>query len=419
MGDGISVTFLFLMKGSETMIELVGKYNTAKVFTDCCDNACISQIIEFLNQPMAEGKTVRMMPDCHAGTGCTVGTTVTVGDSVIPSLVGVDIGCGMHVVKLKEKELDLEALDALIRTDIPSGMAIRKKVHPFLKEAKLKELRCYDHIDALRAELSIGTLGGGNHFIEIDRDDDGALYLVIHSGSRYVGKQVAEYYQNVGYHRLNGSDREAEKALIEKLKAEGKHKQIEKEVKKLKNTKRTHIPKPLCYVTGKDMADYLHDMEIMQQYADLNRRAMAKTIVEGMKLSALESFTTVHNYIDLDAMILRKGAVSAREGEILLIPINMRDGSLLCRGKGNADWNFSAPHGAGRLLSRGEARELLSLDDYAETMVGIYTTSVGYATIDEAPMAYKPIETILDNITPTVDVLKIIKPVYNFKASDM
>ena len=400
------------------MIELQGKYNTAKVFTDTVDNACISQIIELLNQPMTEGESIRMMPDCHAGTGCTVGTTMTVTDKIIPSIVGVDIGCGMHVVKLEEKELDFAALDALIRREIPSGMEVRKKAHPFLKEISLRSLRCYSHIDALRAELSIGTLGGGNHFIEIDRDEDGTLYLVIHSGSRYAGKQVAEFYQNLGYHRLNGSDERAENELIARLKAEGKHKKIESEVKKLKNTKRTPIPKELCYVTGEDLMAYLHDMAIMQEYADLNRRAMASVILKGLHLNAVDSFTTVHNYIDVSHMILRKGAVSAREGEILLIPINMRDGSLICRGKGNPDWNHSAPHGAGRLMSRGEARALLTLDEYQEAMAGIFTTSVSFSTLDESPMAYKPMADILMNITPTVDVLSVIKPVYNFKASD-
>lgn len=400
------------------MIELQGKYNTAKVFTDTVDNACISQIIELLNQPMAEGETIRMMPDCHAGSGCTVGTTMTVSDKIIPSIVGVDIGCGMQVVKLKEKALDLEALDALIRREIPSGMEVRKRAHPYLKEISLDKLRCYRFIDVMRAELSIGTLGGGNHFIEIDRDDEGTLYLVIHSGSRYAGKQVAEYYQNVGYHRLNGSDEVAERELIAALKAQGKHKKIESELKKLKNTKRTPIPKDLCYVTGADLDNYLHDMAIMQVYADLNRRAMASVILKGLGLTAAESFTTVHNYIDLEARILRKGAVSAKKDEILLIPINMRDGSLVCRGKGNPDWNFSAPHGAGRLMSRGEARESLTLEAYRDAMAGIYTTSVGYSTIDESPMAYKPMGEILANIEPTADVLSVIRPIYNFKASD-
>ena len=400
------------------MIELQGKYNTAKVFTDTVDNACISQIIELLNQPMAEGETIRMMPDCHAGSGCTVGTTMTVSDKIIPSIVGVDIGCGMQVVKLKEKALDLEALDALIRREIPSGMEVRKRAHPYLKEISLDKLRCYRFIDAMRAELSIGTLGGGNHFIEIDRDGEGTLYLVIHSGSRYAGKQVAEYYQNVGYHRLNGSDEVAERELIAALKAQGKHKKIESELKKLKNTKRTPIPKDLCYVTGADLDNYLHDMAIMQVYADLNRRAMASVILKGLGLTAAESFTTVHNYIDLEARILRKGAVSAKKDEILLIPINMRDGSLVCRGKGNPDWNFSAPHGAGRLMSHGEARESLTLEAYRDAMAGIYTTSVGYSTIDESPMAYKPMGEILANIEPTADVLSVIRPIYNFKASD-
>ena len=400
------------------MIELQGKYNTAKVFTDTVDNACISQIIELLNQPMAEGETIRMMPDCHAGSGCTVGTTMTVSDKIIPSIVGVDIGCGMQVVKLKEKALDLEALDALIRREIPSGMEVRKRAHPYLKEISLDKLRCYRFIDVMRAELSIGTLGGGNHFIEIDRDDEGTLYLVIHSGSRYAGKQVAEYYQNVGYHRLNGSDEVAERELIAALKAQGKHKKIESELKKLKNTKRTPIPKDLCYVTGADLDNYLHDMAIMQVYADLNRRVMASVILKGLGLTAAESFTTVHNYIDLEARILRKGAVSAKKDEILLIPINMRDGSLVCRGKGNPDWNFSAPHGAGRLMSRRTAREQLTMAEYKEQMAGIYTTCVLPETLDESPMAYKNIDDIITHIEPTAEIISRIIPIYNFKAAE-
>lgn len=399
------------------MIEIKGKYNTAIAYTDYLDDASISQIITLLNQPLAAGLSVRLMPDVHAGKGCTVGTTMTVADKVIPALVGVDIGCGMHVVKLKEKEIDFAALDSLIRREIPSGMDVREKAHPYLKYTRLASLRSRASLDMPRAELSVGSLGGGNHFIEVDADEDGSLYLVIHSGSRNAGKQVAEYYQGRGYHRLNGSDYVAEQQLIARLKAEGKQSKIEAELKKLKNTKRTPIPKDLAYVEGEDLADYLFDMEIMQDYADINRRAMADIILKGMKLTAEDSFTTVHNYIDMEAKILRKGAVSAKNGEVLLIPMNMRDGSLICRGKGNPDWNFSAPHGAGRIMSRGEAKALLSLEEYREEMSGIFTTSVGFDTLDESPMAYKPMEEIVHHVEPTVEILKVIKPLYNFKAS--
>ena len=398
------------------MIEIKGKYNTAKIFTDNLDSASTAQLINLCNQPFTEGSVIRLMPDVHAGAGCTIGTTMTVTDKIVPNLVGVDIGCGMHVVRLREKRIDFAKLDKVIRSEIPSGMQIRKKAHPYAREWDASSLRCVRHVSESRAELSVGTLGGGNHFIEIDRDEEENLYLVIHSGSRHLGKQVAEYYQKLGYDRLNQSSDADEQLLIASLKREGRTKEINAALKKMKNVKRTDVPRDLAYVECKDLEDYLHDVSIVQNYADLNRRAMAHTILKEMKLHAEDCFTTVHNYIDTKHNLLRKGAVSAMEGEILLIPINMRDGSLLCVGKGNPDWNCSAPHGAGRLMSRSEAKNHFTVSQFKKEMEGIFTTSVSADTLDESPMVYKPMEEILSQIGDTVEVQKIIRPLYNFKA---
>lgn len=398
------------------MFELNGKYNTAKVFTNVVDDSAISQIIELCNQEFASGSKIRIMPDVHAGAGCTVGTTMTITDKVVPNLVGVDIGCGMEVVRIKEKELDLGKLDKLIHDEIPSGFNIRNKPVQEIKYLNLNELRCFHHIDIDRAEKSLGTLGGGNHFIEANKDDDGNIYIVIHSGSRHLGLEVAKYYQEEAYKQLNGSSKEEVQKLITKLKAEGRQKEIESELNKLKNVKRTNIPKHLAYVEGKLFSDYIHDMFIIQQYAEWNRAVMMDEIIYGMELTVTENFTTIHNYIDRDKMILRKGAVSAIKGKKLLIPINMRDGSLICVGKGNPDWNYSAPHGAGRLMSRSQAKEAFKMEDYISEMEGIYTTSISRDTLDECPMAYKNMSDIVDNIKDTVDILKVITPIYNFKA---
>ena len=368
------------------MIELKGKYAQAKVFTDVVDNASISQVISLLNQPYAQGSRIRMMPDIHAGAGCTIGTTMTIRDRICPNLVGVDIGCGMETIRMKEKRIELQKLDKLIRQSIPSGFAIQSKPHRFAEQADLEDLKCGKYVNLDRARKSIGTLGGGNHFIEANRDDEGNIYIVIHSGSRHLGKEIAEFYQNAGFKALQeqGSD----------------------------------IPKPLAYVDGWLMEDYLHDMRIAQRFADLNRKAMVDIIVKGMGLHVVEQFTTVHNYIDLTEGILRKGAVSAQAGERLLIPINMRDGSLICVGKGNEDWNCSAPHGAGRLMSRSEAKSSFTVSEFKKQMEGIYTTSVGQSTLDECPMAYKSMADIVDNIEPTVEIQSVIKPMYNFKAGN-
>ena len=398
------------------MLEIKGKYNTAKIFTDLVDEASVAQVLMLCNQPFAAGSRIRMMPDIHAGAGCTVGTTMTIADQVVPNLVGVDIGCRMETVRLREKHIELQQLDKLIRAKIPSGFCIREKPHRFFSQIGLEALHCFRQIDHLRAEKSLGTLGGGNHFIEVDRDDAGALYLVIHSGSRHLGLEVANYYQEEAYRRLNGSSKADEQALIRQLKAQGREKEIARELKKLKNTKRTNIPKPLAYAEGELFSQYIHDMHIVQQFALLSRKAMADEILKGLKLHAEESFSTIHNYIDTDAMILRKGAVSAKAGERLLIPINMRDGSLICTGLGNDDWNQSAPHGAGRLMSRSQAKQNFTVSEFRRQMEGIYTTSVGKETLDECPMAYKSMDDIVGNIAETVTIERIIRPVYNFKA---
>ena len=400
------------------MLELQGKYNQAKIFTDVVDQSSIAQIIELCNQEFVSGSRIRLMPDVHAGAGCTIGTTMTITDKIVPNLVGVDIGCGMETVRVREDHMELQKLDKLIYQRIPSGFGIRDKAHRYLDRVDLSELCCARHVDLLRAEKSIGTLGGGNHFIEVDRDDEGHLYVVVHSGSRHLGLEVAKYYQEEGYKVLNHTDDASIAQLIAQMKAEGRQKEIQKELKRLKNLKQTSIPRQLAYVSGALFQQYLHDMKIVQHFAALNRQAMMDEILKGMKLHAEEQFTTIHNYIDTDAMILRKGAVSAKAGERLLIPINMRDGSLLCTGKGNDDWNQSAPHGAGRLMSRAAAKSSFTVSEFKKQMDGIYTTSVSKATLDECPMAYKGMEAILSNIGPTAEVEKIIRPVYNFKAGE-
>lgn len=400
------------------MIILNGKYNSAKVFTDVIEEDAVSQIITFCNQPVCKDSSIRIMPDVHAGAGCTIGTTMTITDKVIPNLVGVDIGCGMETIRLKEKHIELQKLDKLIYNAIPSGFAIRKKAHRFNEKIDLSKLYCYKHIDPLRAEMSLGTLGGGNHFIEADKGSDGTIYIVIHSGSRHLGVETAKYYQNEAYRRLNKSSDKEVNELIGRMKAEGRQKQIQAELKKLQNTKTTDVPKHLAYCEGELFEQYIHDMKIVQEFALLNRQAMMDEIIKGMGMHVTDRFSTIHNYIDTDSMILRKGAVSAKMGEILLIPINMRDGSLICTGKGNSDWNCSAPHGSGRLMSRSKAKESFTVSEFKKQMNGIFTTSVNAQTLDECPMAYKSMSDIVDNIGDTVEINDVIKPIYNFKAGE-
>jgi len=407
------------------MIEVKGKYNTAKVYTDILEPEVISQLVELCNQNFCQGCNIAIMPDTHAGKGCVIGFTANLGDKVIPNIVGVDIGCGMLTVELGKLDIDLVELDNVIHKYIPSGM----KVHEgrIVRFPQLQELHCYRNLkDTKRIERSIGSLGGGNHFIELDKDEQDNLYLVIHSGSRNLGKQVAEHYQNLAIDLCSGKEDYYIKRerIITEYKAMGKRKLIEGALKELKaqyDALTPSYPKDLCFLTGVYRDQYLHDMNICQEYATLNRETMANIILEkllGKSLSDFSHFTTIHNYINFKDNIIRKGSISAYEGERVLIPINMRDGSILAVGKGNPDWNYSAPHGAGRMMSRNKAKEMLSMEDYKKSMEGIFTTSVNEATLDEAPMAYKPIDEIIKNIKDTVDIIKIIRPVYNFKAGE-
>ena len=400
------------------MKEVKGKFGFAKIFTDVADENAMAQIAELCSQPMSEGAVIRIMPDVHAGAGCTIGTTMTITDKVVPNLVGVDIGCGMETVRLKEKHIEVQMLDKLIYAKIPSGFDIRETPHRYSEQIDLTKLYCYKHINPERAELSIGTLGGGNHFIEADKGSDGSMYIVIHSGSRHLGVETAKYYQEEAFKRLHTDNRDEIKAVIEKLKSEGRESEIQTELLKLKKVTGPDVPKHLAYCEGELFDQYIHDMKIVQQFAMLNRQAMMDEIIKGMHLHVTEQFTTIHNYIDTDTMILRKGAVSAESGQKLLIPINMRDGSLICTGKGNPDWNFSAPHGAGRLMSRSQAKESFTVSEFKKQMKGIYTTSVNAQTLDECPMAYKSIDDIVNNIGDTAEINDIIKPVYNFKAGE-
>ena len=395
------------------MLELRGKYNTAKVFTDVIDSETISQVTQLMNQKSVEGRQVRIMPDCHAGAGCVIGTTMEITDKVIPNLVGVDIGCGMLTVKVKETFVDYSALDQVIREHIPSGFSIH--AWPI---AKSNVDQIIAPVNVEQAMCSLGTLGGGNHFIELDRGNDGSTYLVIHTGSRHLGLEVCKHYQELAHRKLRSSHVKAKiDETIEKLKAEGKERDIENTIKILK-MQETPIPKDLCYVEDEDFTNYIHDMKLAQEHAKINRRTIADQILKYAGLTEEESFDTIHNYIDTDNMILRKGAISAQKGERVLIPLNMRDGSLICIGKGNPDWNCSAPHGAGRVLSRSQAKERITMDEFNDSMKGIYSTSVTQSTIDESPMAYKPMEAIIDNIGDTVEIVDRITPLYNFKASE-
>ena len=401
------------------MYKVKGKYNTALIYTSVVDDKAIEQIETMCDMEIFKDSRIRIMPDVHAGAGCTIGTTMTINGAIVPNMVGVDIGCGMETVMLEEKEIDFAKLDALIKEKIPYGRNVREAAHAYAKEIDLSELRCIDDVEHLAAEArAIGSLGGGNHFIEIDRDEEENLYLVIHSGSRHLGKEVAEIYQDKAYRQLNGMAKEDIEKMIEEYKAQHRENEIEGRLKAMKEELKSDLPKDLAYCTGSVFEDYIHDMKIMQKFADLNRKAMVNEIVEGMGFHIKESFTTVHNYIDMDHMILRKGAVSAQLNEKLLIPINMKDGSLICIGKGNEEWNCSAPHGAGRLYSRSEAMKTFDVEDFKKEMEGIYTTTANAKTLDECPMAYKGMEDIVSNITPAADILKVIRPVYNFKAED-
>ena len=401
------------------ILEIKGKVNTAICYARVIEDGAIEQIRRMCDYELTQNSRVRIMPDVHAGKGCTIGTTMTVKDKVCPNIVGVDIGCGMYTVKIADKEIDFEKLDEAAHF-IPSGMNVwdgRKEKFDFTT------LRCFRSLkDSRRLQRSLGTLGGGNHFIEVDKSSDGTYFLVIHSDSRNLGKQVAEIYQNLAVDLHKGKEDyfRQKDYIIKTFKESGRRKEIQAELKKLKDnyeTKVCEVPEDICWLYGEFLEDYLHDVEICQQFAKRNREKIAEVIFEMTGLIPLESFHTIHNYIDTDEMILRKGAIAAHKGEKVLIPINMRDGSVIAVGKGNPEWNYSAPHGAGRIMSRMTAKDTLNLDEYKSAMEGIYTTSVCDATIDEAPMAYKSLDDIIDVIRESVDIVDIMKPVYNFKAS--
>ena len=384
--------------------------NEVKVFAKTFEQEAYDQIKALANFEPYQNEKIRIMPDAHAGKGCTIGTTMTIADKVTPSLVGVDINCAILVIELQEREIDLKELDSVIHKNVPSGFNTHLvPIHSF----GFKNLRCAKHVNWERALLSIGSLGGGNHFIEVDKSEDGRLYLVIHSGSRNLGVGVCNYYQNLAYKNISNRA-EGRNKLISSLKAQGREKDINAELQKLKKPK---FAKELAYLEGEDFEDYINDMEIVQQFASLNRKTIAELILGHMGLHVVSTFETIHNYIDTKNMILRKGAVSAQKGEKFIVPINMRDGSLICIGKGNEDWNCSAPHGAGRLMSRSKAKETVSMNEYQRSMEGIYTTSVNDSTIDEAPQVYKPIEEIMEAIKPTADIVEVITPIYNYKAN--
>ena len=393
-----------------------GKIGEAVVYASVIEEEAVEQIRRMCDYDFTAGAKIRVMPDVHAGKGCTIGTTMTVGDKVVPNIVGVDIGCGMYTVRLAEKDADFARVDEAAHF-IPSGMNVWDEARePF----DLAALRCYAALkDKSRLERSLGTLGGGNHFIEIDRDGEGTLYLIIHSGSRNLGKQTAEHYQNLAVSLNEGTEDMARRRaeLIGAYKAAGRQNEIQAALAELgERRKERTLPDDLCYVYGQYLEDYLSDVEICQAFARRSREVMAEILTTRAGLTPVDGFHTIHNYIDTEEGILRKGAIAARKGERVLIPINMRDGCILAVGRGNPEWNYSAPHGAGRLMSRGKAREALSLDAYREAMRGIYTTSVSEATLDEAPMAYKSVDDILGIIRDSVDVTGILKPVYSFKA---
>jgi len=401
-------------------MEIKGRFASALCYAKVIDDGAIEQIRRMCDHAFTEGSRIRIMPDVHAGKGCTIGTTMTVTDKVVPNIVGVDIGCGMYTVRLQHTDIDLARLDEAAHY-IPSGMNVwnTKK-----EDFDLTALRCFDELNrTTRLACSLGTLGGGNHFIEVERSQDGTLYLIVHTGSRNLGKQVAEYYQNLAVQLHKGQDiyfrRRSE--IIAECKAANRDKEIQSLLKALKaqyDAQTPPIPEDLCFLYGQWLDDYLADVRICQEFARRNRELIAKILMERTGLTALDAFHTIHNYIDTDEMILRKGAIAAHKGEKVLIPVNMRDGSILAVGRGNPDWNYSAPHGAGRLLSRAAARRQLSMADYQSAMAGIYTTSVTSDTLDEAPMAYKSLSDIIDVVQSTVDIIDIMKPIYNFKASE-
>jgi RNA-splicing ligase RtcB len=399
------------------MFEIKGKVNTALCYAKVVEEEAIEQIRRMCDYDFTQNSQIRIMPDVHAGKGCTIGTTMTITDKSVPNIVGVDIGCGMYTVNLGNCEIDFEKVDQAAHK-IPSGMNVWEDRQ---ERFDLQSLQCYRSLKKTKwLERSLGTLGGGNHFIEIDESSDGTKYLVIHSGSRNLGKQVAEIYQQLAIDLNKGKETyfEQKAEIIRTYKEQGRRKEIESALKKIAWAERkTTIPEDLCYLYGPYLEDYLHDVEICQRFARRNREKMAEILLDFTGMTGVDGFHTIHNYIDTNEMILRKGAIAAHKGEKVLIPINMRDGSILAIGKGNPEWNYSAPHGAGRIMSRKNAKENLSMEEYQHAMEGIYTTSVNEETLDEAPMAYKSLDDIIDVIRDSVDIVEIMKPIYNFKAN--
>lgn len=392
-----------------------------KIFTNNIEESAKEQINLLLEQEAFKNCKVRIMPDVHAGAGCVIGFTGDLGDKVIPNIVGVDIGCGLLCVELGNIELDLEKVDEIIRKNIPSGMNVHEKP---IQQYDFTKLICYPLLKNKNGwlEKSLGSLGGGNHFIEIDVDDENNKYLVIHTGSRNLGKQVAELYQNEAIHECSYEEemRLEKQETINVCKALGLEREIQQKLIEITNkyNGKTKLPKDLCYLQGNSREAYLYDMKLCQEFAILNRKYIADKICKELSIKPVSEFQCIHNYINFNDNIVRKGAISARKGEKVIIPMNMRDGCIIGVGKGNEDWNYSAPHGAGRVMSRNIARQTINMEDYKKSMNGIYTTSVNEETIDEAPMVYKPMEEIIEHIKDTVEVEKIIKPIYNFKANE-
>ena len=401
-------------------IEIKGKVNTALCYAKVVEEEAIGQIRRMCDYAIAEDSKIRIMPNVHAGKGCTIGTTMTITDKVVPNVVGVDIGCGMYTVNLGKDDVDFEKLDEAAHF-IPSGREVWEGRQ---ERFDLTDLHCYRELkDAKRLARSLGTLGGGNHFIEIDEATDGTKYLIIHSGSRNLGKQVAELYQKLAINLNRGYGEYLKKRdeIISSYKEQGRRSEIQSALKQLQwqvYESPVSIPEDLCYLEGKYLEDYLHDVDICQVFARRSREKMAEIILERTRMNGCDAFHTIHNYIDTDEMILRKGAIAAYKGERVLIPINMKDGSILAIGKGNPEWNYSAPHGAGRIMSRTKAKNELNLGEYKKVMEGVYTTSVNGNTLDEAPMAYKSLEDIIDVVRESVDVIDVMRPIYNFKASE-
>ncbi len=393
-----------------------GIYNEAKIFIDNTEPGLKEQVKKVLDNIVSKDQKIRIMPDCHVGSGICIGYTTTITDKVVPYFVGSDVGCGVIVQTLKDKHIDLGRLDKIMHNVVPSGFAINNKPHRFASQIDITQLKCYSELkNPHKFLLGIGSLGGGNHYCEVNKDETGQLFLVIHTGSRNLGKQIADYYQQRAYKDYESRRVVGLRDVLESLREAGRISELE-QVSKYYVNNNPAIEKAMAYCEGQLMEDYLHDMAIAQEYASLNRKAIADIIQCGMRWKVEDEFETIHNYIDMDTKILRKGAVRAEKGEILIVPMNMRDGSLICVGKGNEDWNSSAPHGAGRLMSRKKAKETFDMDEFRNAMKDVFTTCVSKDTLDESPMSYKPMQEIIDNIGDTVDIVNIIKPIYNFKA---